>query len=80
MKQIPSFIEREAPVHDMGVLFLATWRVSVDLESDPTISFVAYLQFSTPDSVVSHILPMQDYTTIKTTKMVSLSPLILMAS
>lgn len=27
MKQIPCFTEREAPVHNMGVLFLATWRV-----------------------------------------------------
>lgn len=65
-------------MHNMAVLFLASRWVSVDLKSDPTISFVAHLPFSTPNSVVSHILPMQDYTAIKTMEMVSLSPLILM--
>lgn len=74
MKHIPSFIEREALVHNMGVLFLATRRVSVDLESDPNLSFANRLPFGTPNTVVSRILPMQDYTVFKIEKVVSLFP------
>lgn len=39
MRQILLFTERKAPVHNMGVLFSATMWVSVDLESDPILSF-----------------------------------------
>lgn len=58
MRQIPSFTKGKAPVHNMGVLFLVNRRVSMDLESDPSLSFVARLPFGTSDIVVSRILPM----------------------
>ena len=75
MKQIPLFTKRETPVHNMKVFF--QW-VSMDLESDPNLSFATRLSFNTLDSVVFHILPMQYYTVIETTEVVSLSPLTFM--
>lgn len=78
MKQISCFIERKTLVNNMGKLFLVTRRVSVDLDDDPNISFVARLLFSTLESIVSRILPMQDYTTIETAEVISLSPLLFM--
>ena len=50
----------------------------MNLENDPNLSFAARLSFNTLDSVVSHILPMQYYTIIETTEVVSLSPLTFM--
>lgn len=50
----------------------------MDLESDPNLSFATRLSFNTLDSVVFHILPMQYYTVIETTEVVSLSPLTFM--
>lgn len=76
MRQIPSFTEGEAPVHNMGVLFLVSRKVSMDLKSDPSLSFVARLPFGTSDIVISRILPMQDYTIFETAKMVSRFPLL----
>lgn len=76
MRQIPSFIERGAPVHNMGVLFLATRRVSMDLESDPNLSFATRLPFGTSNTIVSCILPKQDYIAFETAEVVSHFPLI----
>ena len=45
-------------MNNMGVLFSATRRVSVDLDGAPNIFFVAWLPFDTPEFVVSRILPM----------------------
>ena len=78
MKQIPCFTERKTLVNNMGKLFLVTRRVSVDLDDDPNISFVARLLFSTLESIVSRILPMQDYRTIEMAEVVSLFPLLFM--
>lgn len=41
LKQVPCFTESEALVNNIGGLFLATRRVSVDLNGDPRNSFVA---------------------------------------
>lgn len=58
MKQIPCFIKRDAPVNNIKDLFMATWRVLVDLDDDHNISFMAQLSFGTSESVVSPILHM----------------------
>lgn len=58
MKQIPCFIEGNAPVNNIEDLFPATWRVLVDLDDDHNISFMAQLSFGTSESVVSPILHM----------------------
>lgn len=60
-------------MNNMGVLFPATRRVSMDLDGDPNISFVTRLAFGTLESVVPWILPMQDYIVVETTKLVNLS-------
>lgn len=75
LKQVSYFIESEAHVNNIGDHFLATQQVSMDLGDDPSISFMAQLSFGTLESIVSHIIPMQDYTTIKTTEVVSHVPL-----
>lgn len=49
----------------------------MDLENDPKLSFATQLLFGTLDTVVSHILFMQDYKTFKTAKVVSRFPLLL---
>lgn len=64
-------------MHNIGVFFSATRRVSMDLESDPNLSFTARLLFGTLDTVVSHILFMHDYKTFETAKVVSRFPLLL---
>ena len=50
----------------------------MDLESNHNISFTTRLPLCTPDSIISRILPMQDYTTTETMKVVSLFPLAFM--
>lgn len=64
-------------MHNIGVLFSATCQVSMDLESDPNLSFAARLLFSILDTVVSHILFMNDYKTFETIEVVSRFPLLL---
>ena len=51
---------------------------SVDLESDLNLSSATWLPFSTPNTVVSLILPMQDYITFKIAEVVSRFPLTFM--
>lgn len=75
LKQVPYFIESEAHVNNIGDHFLATQQVSMDLGNDPSISFMAQLSFGTLEPIVSHILPMQDYTTIEIAEVVSHVPL-----
>lgn len=78
MRQISFFTKRETPMHNMGVLFLVTWQVPVELKSDPSLTFIARLPFGTPDTVIFNILPIQDYTTFEMVKMVSRFPLLFM--
>ena len=58
----------------MGVLFLATQRIPVEIESNLNQSFIAWLPFGTLDTTISRIMPMQDYTTFETTEVVSRFP------
>lgn len=53
LKQVPCFIETKALMTHMGDFFFATKRVTVDLDGDSPISFVAKLSFGTLESVVS---------------------------
>lgn len=78
LKQVPYFTKTKAPSISMGDFFPATKRVTVDLNGDLLISFIVRLPFSNPESVISHIQPMQDYTTAETVEVVSLTPLQLM--
>ena len=45
----------------MGVLFLATQWIPIEIENNPDHSFMAWLPYGTPNNVISHIMPMQDY-------------------
>lgn len=65
LKQVPCFTESEALVNNIGGLFPATRRVSVDLDNDPNIFFMARLPFGILDFVASLIPPMQEYTTFE---------------
>lgn len=58
----------------MGDFFSATKQVTVDLEDDSPISFTALLAFGIPESIVSCIQPMQDYTVAETIEEVGLDP------
>ena len=60
-------------MNNIGDLFSTTRRISVDLDGDPNIFFMARLSFGTPESVASRILPMQNYTAFETIEMVSVS-------
>ena len=62
LRQIPSFIERETLVQNMGVLFSATQRIPIEIDNDPNQSFTARLPYSTSGTAISRIMPMQDYT------------------
>lgn len=64
-------------MHNIGVLFSTTRQVSMDLESDPNLSFTARLLFGTLDTVVSHILFMNNYKTFEMTEVISRFPLLL---
>ena len=75
LKQVPCFTKSEALVNNIRDHFLATRQVLMDLGGDPSISFVARLSFGTLESIVSHIPPMQDYSTVETAEVVSLVPL-----
>lgn len=77
MRQISSFTEIETPMHNMGVPFPATRLVPIEIENNQIQTFVAQLPFGTPDTIVSHILPMQDYIPFETTEVVSRFPLLL---
>ena len=56
MSRISSFIEREPPVQNMGVFFPATQRIPIEIEENPSRSFMAQLSYSTVDIAIAHIL------------------------
>lgn len=73
MKQIPYFIEMEASVNNTGISFQPPNRFQWTQMVIPTL--MSRLPCSTPKSITSRILTMQDYTTIEMAEVVSLSPL-----
>ena len=64
------FTEKEPLVWNMGVLFSVTQRIPVEVDEDPSQSFMARLLYDTPNTTIVCILYMQDYTTFETTEMV----------
>lgn len=58
LRQIPSSIEREILVQNIGVLFPATQRIPVEIDNDANQSFTARLPYDTPYTAFSHIMPM----------------------
>ena len=58
----------------MGVLFLATQQIPVEIESNLNQPFIARLPFGTLDTAISRIMPMQDYTAFETMEVVSRFP------
>ena len=58
MSRISSFIEREPPVQNMGVFFPATQRIPIEIEENPSRSFMAQLSYSTVDIAIARILHM----------------------
>lgn len=71
MRQISSFTERETPVQNMVVLFLATQWIPVEIKSNPNQSFMARIPFDTSDTTIFCIMPMQDYMNFETVEVVS---------
>ena len=58
MSRISSFIERAPPVQNMGVFFPATQRIPIEIEENPSRSFMAQLSYSTVDIAIARILHM----------------------
>lgn len=74
MRQISSFTKRETPIQDMGVLFSTTQRIPVEIENNSDRSFTMHLSYGTPNTAISHIMPMWDYTSFEMVEVVSRSP------
>ena len=58
LKRIPFFTERESSVQNMGVLFPATQQIPIEIDNDPSRSFTTWLLYGTPNTAISHIIPM----------------------
>lgn len=71
---IPSFIEREPLVQNIGVLFPAIQWIPVEIDENPNRSFITRLPYSTLDITIARILHMQDYIAFETTKVVGRFP------
>lgn len=66
IRQIFSFTKRETPVQYMGVLFSTTQQIPIEIENNSDRSFTTHLSYSTPNTVISRIMPMWDYTSFET--------------
>ena len=74
LTHIPSFTERGVPVQNIGVLFLVTQQIPVEIDKNPSQSFMTRLLYGTPDTAITHILHIQDYIAFETTEVVGLLP------
>ncbi|KAJ9687146.1 hypothetical protein PVL29_015842 [Vitis rotundifolia] len=70
LSRIPSFTENEPPVPNIGVLFPTTHQILVEVDENPSQSFMARLPYSTPNTTIVYILHMKNYTAIESKKMV----------
>ena len=59
----------------MGVIFLATQRISIEVEENPNQSFMAWISYGTPDIAITRIIHLKYYTTFETAKVVGRLPL-----
>ena len=80
LRQISSLIERETLVQDMTVLFPATQQILIEIKSDMDRSSTTCFSYGTPDTAISHIMPMLDYTTFEMAEVVSRSPFLFILS
>ena len=78
-KGVPCFTDAEAPSTRMSDFFLLTKRVSVNMDGDPPTFIKARLPFGTPESVVSCIQHLQEWTIPKTAEVV-VTPLLFFSS
>lgn len=74
LTHIPSFIEKGFPVQNIGVFFLVTQQILVEIDKNPSQSFMTRLLYDTPDTAITHILHLQDYVAFETTEVVGLLP------
>ena len=80
LRQISSLIERETPIQDMRVFFPAIQRILIEIKNDLDRSSMVCLSYGTPDTAISRIMPMLDYTTFKMAEVVSRSPFLFILS
>ena len=71
LRRIFSFTEMEPLVQNMEALFLATQRIPIEVDEDPSQYFMAWLLYGIADIAIAHIIHMQDYIAFETTKVVS---------
>ena len=71
LRCIPSFTEMESLVQEMGTLFPITQWIPIEMDEDPSQSFMTRLLYGITDIVIAHIIHMKDYTAFETTKVVS---------
>ena len=55
----------------MVMLFSAIQRIPIEVDEDPSQSFMTRLLYGITDIVIAHIIHMKDYTAFETTKVVS---------
>ena len=79
LKGVPCFTDAEAPSTRMSDFFPLTKRVSVNMDGDPPTFIKARLPFGTPESVVSCIQHLQEWTIPKTAEVV-VTPLLFFSS
>lgn len=72
LTHISSFTERGVPIQNIGVLFLVTQQIPVEIDKNPSQSFMTQLLYSTPNTAITHILHIQDYIAFETTEVVGL--------
>ena len=79
LKGVPWFMDAETPFTRMSDFFPLTKRVSVNMDGDPPTFIKARLPFGTPESVVSCIQHLQEWTIPKTAEVV-VTPLLFFSS
>ena len=70
LKGVPCFMDVEAPSTKMSDFFPLTKRVSVNMRGDPPTFVSARLPFGTPESVMSCIQHLQEWTVPETAEVV----------
>ncbi|RVX10453.1 hypothetical protein CK203_016853 [Vitis vinifera] len=68
LKQVSCFTETEPLLINMVNFFPLTKQVLADLGGNPLVNVAAQLSYGTPESIVSRIQPMQDYSAHETKK------------
>ena len=80
LKEVSCFTNAEAPSTRMSDFFPLTKRVSMNMGGDPPAFVKARLPFGTPESAVSCIQHLQEWTIFNTTEVVIISLLLFPSS